>query len=74
MPTVLAVRTKSWGRGIGLSSFLSGLLVHLAGSAVCAETIVRWNFTRGLQGWKGNQFVEDLTFSHDGLSLEEHPP
>lgn len=48
---------------------LSGLLVHLAGSAVWAEAIVRWNFSRGLQGWTGNQFVEDLTFSRDGLSL-----
>ena len=48
---------------------LSGLLVHLAGSAACAETIVRWNFSRGLQGWTGNHFVEDLTFSRDGLSF-----
>lgn len=48
---------------------LSGLLVHWAGGEVCADTIVRWSFSRGLQGWRGNHFVEDLTWSRDGLSF-----
>ena len=34
-----------------------------------AEVIVRWDFSTGLHGWKGNAYVVDLLQTHDGLSF-----
>ncbi len=48
---------------------VSILVLGLSGGRVSADTIVHWNFSRGLQGWKGNQYVEDLTWSRDGLTF-----
>ncbi|UCD49670.1 MAG: hypothetical protein JSW27_19320 [Phycisphaerales bacterium] len=57
------------GRTKTIAIVLGCLLILLAGNEACAEIIVRWNFSRGLQGWTGNHFVEDLTYSRDGLSF-----
>ena len=48
---------------------MSALLIHWAGSEARADTLIRWRFSQGLQGWRGNHFVEDLTWSRDGLSF-----
>jgi len=34
-----------------------------------AGTVIEWDFSRGLHGWKGNHHVTDLTYSRRGLSF-----
>jgi hypothetical protein len=36
---------------------------------VDAQTVIEWDFSRGLHGWKGNHHVADLTQSRRGLSF-----
>ncbi len=45
------------------------LAAHLGGGHTFADTIVHWDFSKGLQGWKGNYQVEGLTWSRGGLSF-----
>ncbi len=38
-------------------------------TTVRAEAVVMWDFTGGLHGWIGNQFVDDLRITAEGLSF-----
>ncbi|MGE5294615.1 MAG: hypothetical protein ACM3VT_07290, partial [Solirubrobacterales bacterium] len=51
------------------AAVVSALLVHLACGCAWADTVIHWNFSNGLQGWKGNHDVADLTWSRTGLSF-----
>lgn len=53
----------------GISACTIGVLLVGLASSVWAETIVMWDFTQGMQGWIGNNFVTDLTASSDGLAF-----
>ncbi len=37
---------------------------------VCGKTIAAWDFSEGLHGWIGNNRVEELTYSPDGLIVK----
>lgn len=39
------------------------------GPEALADTVIQWDFAGGLQGWKGNFHVADLTWSRRGLSF-----
>lgn len=55
---------------IGMTAVLIGALAaHLAGGQPFGDAIVRWDFSQGPQGWKGNHNVADLTWSRTGLSF-----
>jgi len=57
-------------RNVSTAAIVVGsLIIHFAVVGVRAETIISWNFSRGLQNWSGNHHVEDLTYSQDGLSF-----
>jgi len=45
------------------------LVAGWAGSETLADTVIEWDFAGGLQGWKGNFHVTDLTWSRRGLSF-----
>jgi len=34
-----------------------------------AQTVIEWDFSRGMHDWKGNHYVTDLTHSRRGLSF-----
>jgi hypothetical protein len=34
-----------------------------------ARSVIEWDFSRGMHGWKGNHYVTDLTYSRRGLSF-----
>jgi len=54
----------------GMTIVLVGALAaHLAGGRLLADVVVHWDFSNGLQGWKGNHDVADLTWSRTGLSF-----
>ncbi len=38
--------------------------------SVSAKTVVEWDFSKGLQGWAGNNRVENLSFSPEGLVVK----
>jgi hypothetical protein len=47
------------------------ILLSIAAFAttVWAEAVVTWDFTQGRHGWIGNQFVDDLRVTAEGLSF-----
>lgn len=45
------------------------LVIHLVCGRASADIVIHWGFSNGLQGWKGNHDVEDLTWSRTGLSF-----
>lgn len=45
------------------------LLTLLCSTLVEAETIKRWDFRQGAQGWRGNSYVEGFTEEPDGLTF-----
>ena len=54
--------------------FIGLLLPLLVGmillpSQANAGTVLEWDFSRGMQGWKGNHHVTDLVYSRQGLSF-----
>lgn len=50
--------------------FMSCLaLICLSSFEALGKTVVEWDFSHGLLGWAGNQYVEDLTWSRRGLTL-----
>jgi len=38
-------------------------------SSIFAETIITWDFTKGTHGWTGNQLVDNLHVTPDGLQF-----
>jgi len=68
-PRSLGSEDRDMKRISMIAVMASALAVHLAGGRMLADTIVRWDFSKGLQGWKGNHHVEGLTWSRDGLSF-----
>ncbi len=58
-------------RRISLTAMMfSSVVVHLTGGWTLADTIVHWDFSQGLQGWKGNHHVGALVWSRTGLSFQ----
>lgn len=51
------------------AAVVSALVAHLACGRASADTVIHWDFSNGLQGWKGNHDVADLTWSRTGLSF-----
>jgi len=43
------------------------VLAFIYPSVAPADTVVHWDFTKGLLGWKGNAYVEGLTTREEGL-------
>lgn len=47
--------------------FLVMIAIMAAPLPVHAKTVVEWDFSRGTHGWTGNERVEKLSFSPEGL-------
>jgi hypothetical protein len=64
-----AFRCRQTGRAFFI--FLSVWLVWIVLPAlrVDAQTVVDWDFSYGMHGWKGNHHVTELTYSRQGLSF-----
>jgi hypothetical protein len=61
-------------RRIAAASVRANITVMMALSALAPMTaragvVVTWDFTKGLQGWQGNRYVEDLTVTSAGLQF-----
>ncbi len=56
-------RKTRWG-ALGACVLLVGFCLSAR-----AETVVTWDFTRGAQGWIGNNVVQDLTAGPEGLAF-----
>ncbi len=58
-------------KSIGVITVIVSLLaVHWAAGSAFADIVVRWDFSNGPQGWVGNHYVKDLTWSRTGLSFQ----
>ena len=62
---------KAWFAGPRAVAWRTALRIWIIAfacfSAVQADTVVQWDFARGLLGWKGNPYVEGLTLGEEGL-------
>ncbi len=45
---------------------VAGIMVH----AVAAKTLIEWDFSKGTQGWTGNQMVKPLRVTDEGIVVE----
>ena len=45
------------------------VLTTAPSAALYGKTVVAWDFTKGLQGWQGNQYTEGLAVSGEGLAF-----
>jgi hypothetical protein len=55
--------------GTGRPAFLWLLLVASLSTSVWGKTVVTWDFTKGRHGWQGNQQVQGLTVTGEGLAF-----
>jgi len=63
--------TKSSGTKLRvLPILLAFTVVSLVPVAVFGKSVVEWDFTRGTQGWMGNNRVGELTSSPEGLLVK----
>jgi len=49
---------------------LAATMVLMMPFSVLAKAIAEWDFSKGLQGWTGNNRVENLSFSAEGLVVK----
>ena len=45
-------------------------LAALASTPAWGKAVVTWDFAKGIQGWQGNQHVQNLTATAEGLAFE----
>ena len=63
--------SKSPGTNLRVSLILSVVMGILAAPAsALGKTVAEWNFSEGLQGWTGNNRVENLSYSPEGLIVQ----
>lgn len=57
--------------GSATRAWFSAVMLAVAGlcAAASGRTVVKWDFTQGPQGWRGNDYVEDLAASGEGLAF-----
>ncbi|MBN2128849.1 MAG: hypothetical protein JW741_05105, partial [Sedimentisphaerales bacterium] len=53
----------------GLKPILLVLVLLIGAAAASGDAVVSWDFTQGLHGWTGNQYVADLAVSAEGLAF-----
>jgi hypothetical protein len=59
-------------RRVGLDPSIPLALILIAFTTIPAagKTLVEWDFSKGLQGWKANNKIETLSFSTEGLIVK----
>ncbi len=57
--------------GMSRAGMLSALIALILGPVtVCGKTAVEWDFSKGTQGWVGNERAKDLSISQGGLIIK----
>jgi len=67
--TLEVTNRRSQVRGLS-SVFCLLFFVFCFPACVSAKTVAEWDFSRGLQGWAGNDRVENLSSSPEGLVVK----
>ena len=58
------------GNGKISSGFLAFALVAALSATAAGNVVVTWDFTKGLHGWRGNPYVENLEVTAEGLAFD----
>ncbi len=56
--------------GNGRLTILLLMLVASLPTSAWGKVVVTWDFTKGIHGWQGNQYVQGLTATAEGLAFE----
>lgn len=68
--TVNKLKQNSMRASGSLLVLLAATMVLMMPFSVFAKTIIEWDFSKGLQGWAGNNRVENLSSSTEGLVVK----